>query len=370
MRGVIDGHLDLALSAITVGRDIRQPLDEVRRLDPVDSPYGQAMVTLPELRRGGVGIVVATVLARCKPWVDPGRKPLRTDLDYAQPETAYAVAQGQLAYYRLLERQNLIYLILHRSSLETHWNRWMRSPASTPIGVILMMEGADPIVEPKQLSDWYEQGLRCLSLAHFGRSRYAAGTPSRDPASPERDGPLTAAGRTLLLEMERLGVVLDVTHLGDRSFAEALDRFGGRICATHANARALADSPRQLTDDQVRTLSIRGGVIGVALHNAMIRCEPTSPTLAPPREQVSLSHLADHVDHLCQVIGDRDHVAIGSDLDGGFGAEMAPREVDSVADLTRLAEVLGARGYSDSDLDAICYRNWLRFWGEALPARQ
>jgi len=367
MRAIADGHLDLAWNAIACERDQLLSLDALREKQADAAAWlGTPTVSLPALREAGVGLVVASLLARCKPEICASRKPARIDCDWPSPDMAHAVAHGQLAYYRLLDQRQQIRLVTNRGSLESCWNRWRRNHEGAPMGVVLTMEGADPIVEPEQLQTWVDAGLRGLGLAHFGPGRYAAGTPDsrRDPQ--ESDGPITAAGRRLLQEMERLGVALDLTHLGQRSLKEALDRFGGRVYASHCNARALVDHPRQLDDDTVRTLVVRGGVIGVALFNGMIK---RVDGRAAPREQVSLEDLADHVDHLREVTGGCRAIAIGSDLDGGFGREHTPREIDSVGDLHKLADVLTGRGYADEDLDAIFHGNWLRFWTEVLPPR-
>ncbi|MCC7145909.1 MAG: membrane dipeptidase [Phycisphaeraceae bacterium] len=368
-RLVVDGHLDLAMNALGGERDLALAVSELRQREGNAwvKLRGTATVSLPEMRRGGVALCVTTVLARSKPWL-PADRPLdRLNLDWPCQNMAYAIAQGQLAYYRVLQQQGLVRLIAHRQDLEAHWNRWTSKPSlAEPIGLILMMEGADPIVVPEQVHEWFACGLRCLSLAHFGHSAYAAGTPSPDPQSPEKDGPLTAAGRLLLAEMEKLPMALDLTHLGDTSFFEAIDSFRGPVCATHCNTRTLAPSVRQLSDEQIKLILERGGVIGAVLYNGMIRGTADQPL---PREAISLRDLADHIDHICQLAGSSSHVGIGSDMDGGFGLEKVPRDVDTIADLQKIGPILAGRGYSDSDLDAIFHGNWIKFWGRVLPAK-
>lgn len=363
---LIDGHLDLAMNALACERDQTATVEQIRQREAAlsDRPRGTATTSLPELRGGEAAIVVATLIARCKPWVDPARSMLRTDLDYAYPSMAHAIAQAQLAYYRWLERRGEIRLITRRNELDEHLIDWANDGGGRQrIGVIVMMEGADPITDIAELPLWVEQGLRCLSLAHFGHSRFAAGTPSMDPNSKEQDGPLTPLGIALLKAMEPLGVVLDLTHTADRSFFQAVDIFSGPICATHANCRTLAPSARQLTDDQLKIIIERDGVIGMAMHYAMLR--PHSEQLRAA--DVTLDHVAEHIEHICDLAGSSKHVAIGSDLDGGFGSEATPARIDRHCDLQRLADVLDRRNFTSEDIDRIFHGNWQRFYRRVLP---
>jgi membrane dipeptidase len=219
------------------------------------------------------------------------------------------------------------------------------------------MEGADPIVDPAQAQWWWGAGLRSAMLAHYGQSHYAVGTGE--------SGPLTAKGRELLAEFERLGMIVDLTHMSDPSFYEAYELFDGAIMASHNNCRALAPGDRQFSDEQIQMLIDRGAVIGGVLDAWMlkpdwIRGESTSAGL-------TLAALVDHFDHICQLAGNADHVAIGSDLDGGFGHEQTPADLRRYRDLHRLATHLANRGYSEADIDKIFHGNWLRFFAENLP---
>ncbi|MEX2389645.1 MAG: membrane dipeptidase, partial [Phycisphaeraceae bacterium] len=269
---MIDGHLDVAMNALLYERDQLLSVAELREREKrgVADDRGIATVSLPELHAAGVALIVGTLIMRCKPWVDPSRPLMRIDLDYPAPSMAYAAAQGQLAYYRLLEAQGHLRIITTREALQAHLAQWQTVlppiPKPRPLGLVLLMEGADPIVSPEQLTHWYDQGLRMLALAHYGHSRYAAGTPSRDPASPEQDGPLTPLGRDLLKRANKLPIALDLSHLADTSFHQALDCFHGPVCASHTNCRALANTPRQFTDSQLKLIIERDGVIGLPMY--------------------------------------------------------------------------------------------------------
>lgn len=362
MRLIFDAHLDLGWSAVSYNRDLTLGVDEIRRREQgmTDEPArGHNTLTLPELRRAGVAVAVATLLARGGPEqkFQPGYK--RTDLDHATQSLAFAAAHAQLAYYRLLEQQGQVRIIRTRGELDTHWNGCRAAPATTPLGIILSMEGADPIVEPEQVPYWWDQGLRAVGPAHYGRGHYAYGTGV--------DGPLSPRGVELLKCFERVGMILDATHLSDTSFWQAMEAYRrGPVLASHHNCRALVPGDRQLTDEQIKALIGRGAVIGAALDAWMLYPNWVRGQTKP--DVVGLSAVADHIDHVCQLAGNTGHSAIGSDLDGGFGHEQTPRDLNTIADLQKLADILSSRGYGDADVDAIFHGNWLRFFRAALPA--
>jgi membrane dipeptidase len=360
MRTIFDGHLDLSWNALSWGRDITLELDELNAGERGWSDHparGRATTTLPEMRRGAIAACQATVLCRARPEGQPHDGPRRTCLDFANPEIASATARGQLAYYELLERRGLLRMIRTAAELDEHWRNWSADPANTPIGYILAMEGADPIVDLDQAAAWWDMGLRSVNLAHYGKSRYAVGTGD--------DGPLTPDGVRLLEKFERLGMILDATHLSDTSFFQALDAFGGPVLASHNNCRALVPSGRQFSDEQVRLLIDRDAVIGAALDAWMLF--PGWIRGQTSRDVVALDAVADHIDRICQLAGNARHAAIGSDLDGGFGTEQVPTGLDRISELQKLDGILSARGYPSQDIDAIFHGNWLRFFREHLP---
>ncbi len=361
MRPIIDAHLDLAWSALQWGRDLTQPLAAVRQCESHMTDHrgrGRGTVTLPEMRAGRIGVCLGTVLARAKPDVCPAAGFNRRDLDFRTQTLAYAMAQGQLAYYRALEQQGHLRVIRTAEDLREHWDAWTASPDSEPLGVIVAMEGADPIVTPAQVKEWFNAGLRCVGMAHYGQGIYAHGTGG--------EGPVTMAGRDLLHEFEQTGIIVDLTHCAEPGFFEVLDAFSGPVHASHNMCRALVPADRQFSDDQIRALLERNAVIGMAFDAWMLH--PGWKVGQTTNEVVSLATVADHVDHVCQIAGNAKHVGIGSDLDGGFGTEQCPRGFNSIADVQQLAAVLAARGYTDVDIDGIFYGNWLRFFSESLPA--
>jgi membrane dipeptidase len=360
MRLIFDGHLDLSWNALSWDRDITLELDQLNRLEQGmddDPARGHATTTLPEMRAGGVAACQGTLLARAKSGSRFHSGNSRLGLDFANQEIASATARGQLAYYELLERRGLLRLIRTAGELDAHWTSWTYDAPAAPIGYIMAMEGADPIVDVGQAAAWWELGLRSVNLAHYGKSRYAVGTGD--------DGPLTPDGVQLLKEFEELGMILDATHLCDTSFKEALDLFSGPVLASHNNCRALVPHQRQFTDEQILRLIERGAVIGAALDAWMLA--PDWVKGETSRGVVGLEAVADHVDHICQLAGNVHHAAIGSDLDGGFGTEQVPTGLDRISDLQKLDAILARRGYSPQAIDDIFHGNWLRFFRQHLP---
>jgi membrane dipeptidase len=355
---IVDGHLDLALNALQGGRDLQVSAFETRTREFGRPGKGlaQGTVALPEMRRGRVALSFVTVLGRCTGRPAP-------QIDFARPEQAYAAARGHLAYHRALEALGEARIVTDRATLDAHmaeWSQWEAAGAATappPLGFVLLMESADPILEPEDVRAWYDLGLRMIGPAHFGPGRYAGGTG-------EESG-LTDRGRRLLREMARHGVLLDVTHLSDRSFWEALEAFDGKVLASHANARALVPNGRQFSDEQLAAVAERGGVVGV-----LLGCSDLVPGWVVGGRHngtVTLSHLVDHIDWICDLVGSAQHVAIGSDLDGGVGSDEVPRDLDTIDDLQRLPDLLSARGYSDEQVAGVMHANWLRFLREAWP---
>ena len=243
---IFDAHLDLAWNALDWNRDLRLPAADIRQREIEQRHDRQgprrSTVSFPELRRGKVGIFIATLLARLlRPNLMPAIQ------RYESMEAAYAAAYGQLAYYRALEQQGYLRWIKDAPTLKTHVAAWQNGDARTePLGFILSMEGADPVLSPEQVEEWWNAGLRIIGPAHYGVSPYAHGTGT--------EGGLFPHGPALLKEMERVGMILDVTHLSDQCFDEALDIYGGPVLASHHNCRALVPDQRQLTDDQIKRL--------------------------------------------------------------------------------------------------------------------
>jgi membrane dipeptidase len=363
MKLIVDSHLDLAWNALILNRDLSRSLADLNASEAssTDGPFrGHATTAFPEMRAGGVGLCLGTLVAGASSTGGAAR------FTFSAVEIANSIALGQLNYYERLAARGEVRLIKSRQDLDSHAAEWEAANEKTrrdlPVGIIVAFEGCDSVTGPREAELWYERGVRCASLVHYGRGRYAGGTGTEEPLDPK--------GRELLAEFERLGIILDVTHLSDTAFAQVVDAYGGPMFASHQNCRALVPRQRQFTDEQLKIVIERGGIIGSACDNWMLSSVwPASGSgePAPARETVPISAVADHIDHVCQLAGNARHAAIGSDLDGGFGTEQSPWGLDSIADLQTLDSILAARGYSSEDVSQIFSGNWLRFFRQHLP---
>jgi membrane dipeptidase len=378
---IIDAHLDLSMNAMEWNRDLTLPAATIREREKglTDKPdRARGTVSLPELRKGNIGLVVATQIGR---YVAPDN-PLP---GWHSPAQAWAQTQGQLAWYKAMEAAGEMRMIKDMTGLEEHLALWSASGAATataspespsatstqaqgndtalpaqtpkPIGYILSLEGADSIVTPAYLEKAYEYGLRALGPAHYGPGRYANGT--------DATGKLNPPGKELLREMERLKIILDATHLCDDAFWEAMDLFGGHIWASHNNCRALVDHNRQFSDEMIKTLIEKGAVIGGALDAWMMVPGWVRGQSTPEGMNCNLEKMIDHLDHICQIAGNTLHVGMGTDLDGAFGKEQSPYDLDTIADLQKVPALLAKRGYSPADIENIMHGNWLSFLRKA-----
>jgi membrane dipeptidase len=345
------------MNALEWNRDLRDTIANINKREKgmTDKPdRGNATVSFNEMRKGKTGIVVATQIGR---YVAPGN----SLPGWHSPQQAWAQTQGQLAWYRAMEEDGQMKMITNRRDLELHYALWTDGKPcdSKPLGYVLSIEGADSLVTIDHLERAFAYGLRAVGPAHYGPGRYANGTDS--------SGRLNAEGQALLHKMDELGMILDVSHLNDEAFRHALDIYQGHIWASHNNCRALVNHNRQMSDEMLSELFAREAVIGVAF-DAWMLVPGWQRGLSMPKEMgCNLSVVADHIDHICQVAGNTRHAAIGSDLDGAFGTEQCPHDLQTIADIQNLFPILAKRGYSDEDLHAIAYGNWLRALRAALP---
>lgn len=331
---IVDAHLDLAYNAMR-GRDVLRP---AAHQTPDDE--GTPAVGLPDLRIGGVQLVCGTVFA------EPASR-RNGQHGYNTPAEAHEMGWRQLQWYRQQARAGEISIVTSADEVPPH-----QSGQASP-SVIILLEGADPVISPAQLRDWFDAGLRIVALA-WRATRYAGGTGA--------PGPLTDDGIELVKEIDRLKMIHDISHLAEESFWQLLDSSAGPVMASHSNCRTIVDTDRQLSDATICALAGRGAVIGVNLYERFL-----VPTGQPAR-RATLDDAIAQVRHICDLVGDAAHVGLGSDMDGGFGRERIPVEINSSADLPRLAERLGASGFSDSDVRAVMGGNWAGFFRRNLRA--
>lgn len=361
---IVDGHLDLAMNAIHWNRDLTRPLEAIRRreahlTDKADR--GRGVVAFPEMRRGGIGLCLATQIGHSVAEKNPIP-------GWHSPEIAWAQTQGQRAWYEAMCEAGEMTQIRTRPDLARHIDLWNATGleaanesdrARLPIGFVLHLEGADSLLTPDHVEKAWEYGLRSIGPAHYGPGRYSPGTGE--------SGPLERRGRDLLKQMTELGIALDVTHLTDEAFAEAFELFDGPLWASHHNCRALVSYQRQLTDEQIRQIAARDGVIGAALDAWMLVPNWVRGKTTVEETGVGLRHVVDHIDHVCQLLGSTRYSALGTDLDGGYGKEQCPGDLESIADIAKIGPLLLQRGYSIADVEGIMHGNWIRILERALP---
>ena len=356
---IVDAHEDLAYNALVDGRNYLLSAHATRAAEaggPVPELNGLCMLGLPDWLEAGVAVVFATLTAIPAAAARPGEP------GYHDAAEAHRQAEAQLAIYRSwVAAHPQLALVTDRGDLDAVLASWSAAvgrsdePDRRIVGLVLLIENADVIRTPAEVGYWYEQGVRLVGPA-WHTNRYTGG--SNDP------GPLTDLGRELLAEMGRLGMILDLSHMADEACREALERYDGPIVATHANPRRLVPIPRLLGDDVIR---------GVAAHDGVVGAMPLNWALDPTwlrhrrKEAVPLDRVVDAIDAICQIAGDARHVGLGTDFDGGQGAETAPVELDTIADLPKLADALARRGYDQAAVEAIMGGNWLRLMRSHLP---
>jgi membrane dipeptidase len=356
---IVDAHEDIAYNTLNFGRDFVKSAFEKRRLEANSESVkvsGTATIGLPDALLGRVAIIFGTLFV--EPAFARTEMGAFGDLVYETPKEAYQQALAQLdVYQRLADENDRIKLVRTQSELAAVLKTWEDGVPfeAHRLGIVLLMESADPILEPKAFEEWYERGIRIVGPA-WSETRYSGGT--------KRPGPLTPLGRELLEVMESFNAILDVSHMAEEAYFEALERYGGHIIASHSNPRRFRDSDRHLSDDMIRRLAERDGVMGVVPFNAFLSNDWTR---TDPKSSIPISTVIAVIDHVCQVTGSARHVGIGTDFDGGFGAGQIPAEIDTVADLHKIGPLLAARGYTPEDITAILGGNFLRILRAALP---
>ncbi len=353
-----DAHLDLACMAVC-GRDMTVAPERS------GGPNLPAAATLPSLLEGGVRFALATIFLEAD-----GAGP--EGYPSGDAERAFRAARAQLEAYLTWRDMGLLALDIPSAIAADPGVGEIRGGMGVaelvppdPVRAAqrvardarlhagILIEGADPIRTPDHAAWWKEQGVCAVGMAWWKPSRYAGGNGSNHG--------LTDLGRALAPALDALGIVHDLSHLSDASVRDLLALTDRPVIASHSNCRALLpNSPdgspnqRHLTDETVREIARRGGVIGLNLFGQF---------LAPGSgEDATIEDCVAHIERVCEIAGGRAHIGLGSDMDGGFSAERLPRGIRRPRDLERLCDALRARGWSEGDLAGFRCGNWLRFW--------
>ncbi len=358
---VVDAHEDLAWNALTFGRDYRRSVEQTRYYEgstEIPSWNGNTMLGWPEWVEGRVAVIFSTLFAAPERW----KEGEWDKLCYEDQDQAFGLYSAQWEHYQRLFHDNpdQFTSITSRHDLHLVLESWeIREDEPGPVGLVLLMEGADAIRDEEDLHNWYNKGVRILGLSWSG-TRYAGGT--------DEPGPLTADGRALLKEMQKLGMILDLSHLTEFGALQALDLYDEEVIISHTAPLELAPNrqrpERLVTNSVIDRIGERDSVLGIVLANHFLRDDWT-PGIG--REAVDLLDVATSIDTICQQLGSARHVGIGSDFDGGFGLEKVPSGLDSVADIRLIGEALAPRGYTEQDIEAILGGNWLRVLKRSLP---
>ncbi|MCY4537056.1 MAG: membrane dipeptidase [Chloroflexi bacterium] len=351
---IVDAHQNIAFNAQQLGRDYPRWAWQLRESEG-EATAPPAMTSLPDNLMAGIGIVYGSMSVI--PESFPQRESWHT-LTYRSDDDANLLARRQIDYYRrLADEQDQIRMILTRSDLEAVIASWQDgAPLSRRMqGIVALMEGAQPIREPRQFEEWMELGVRVVAPAC---------QPTRYCAAAGFEGELTPLGYELLDVLSDHGILLDVSDMSERACQQAIERYSGGIIASHANPRYFYNSPRGLPDQTIRALAERDGVIGIMVYNRYLRRDWRH---SDPNRRVSLDHWAHAVDYVCQLTGSAAHAGLGSDIDGGYAYTSFPEELDTSADLWQLGDSLRARGFGADDVEAILGGNHLRKLKEALP---
>ncbi len=364
---LMDAHEDLAWNMFAYGRDYRRSALEIRQLEhDSDNPEkGQALLGWPEYQRGQVAVVFATLFAAPRHHSAGEAE----NLVYDNYDQAHQLYMNQLDFYHRWceENPDMFRLVTDRRALDQLLKPWDETPAAYPgtthpVGLVVLMEGADGVRSVGELEQWRQKGLSHIGLAWMG-SRYCGAT--------RQTGGFTREGLALLDGMAALGFTLDIAHMNMESAVQALDVYQGPVICSHANVRRLVKgnhtdwAERHLSDDALRLLIERDGILGLVPFNLFLDAGWT-PEMGKDRLTLA-DHFAAHIDSVCQMAGDARHVGLGTDYDGGFGAQSTPGEVDTIADLQQLGTILAKRGYTEKDVNAILGGNWRRHLEEHLP---
>ena len=354
---IVDAHEDIAWNVRTFGRDYTHSAEWLRygeRNSLVPSQNGNTLLGREDWLLARVAVIFSTLFS------SPARKRLG-DWDtqaYSNQEEAYVLANRQIDVYEDLTANHPQFRRIFTSGdLQSVLETWhdQAEIEEHQIGLVTLMEGADPIRQPEEVEEWFERGVRIIGLS-WEATRYAGGT--------HEPGSLTDDGRELLKHMARLGMVLDLSHLAEEAYYQALEIYGGVTIASHANPRRFLPTSRGLSDEMITLLAERDGVVGIVAYNAFLK---PGWQKGDPQDAVPLSNFVAAIDHVCQITGSPNHVGIGTDFDGGFGLEHVPVGIDSIADLTKLEEPLREKGYNPDDIAAIFGDNWLRVLRASLP---
>jgi len=330
---IIDAHLDLSYN-VQRGRDVRLPASQQPTVENEVPTVG-----LPDLKAGGVSLICATIFCSPATYRKTG---------YVTADDAHAMAVRQLDWYREQIRAGLLKMVTTAADFPV----FSSSPLPA-LPFILLLEGADAFRNPQDVKLWYDWGLRIVGLS-WRQNRMAGGTGF--------PGPITEEGRGIVRAMDELKMIHDASHLAEEAFWQLLDLSAGPVMASHSNCRVIVPGDRQLSDEMIKAIVQRDGVIGINFYDEF---------LLPPsdykKRKARMSDLLAHIHRMCDLAGSARHVALGTDMDGGVGRDDIPQEIRTSADLPLIAGYLSEAGFADQDVAASMGMKWFNFFKRNLP---
>jgi len=346
---VFDGHNDTLLNLYMHERGGGRSFFERDHRGHID---------LPRARDGGFGGGFFAVFVPSDP-----RTLLSSTADLTITETGYEVRMAPPLDLAYAQRMTIaitasLFRLETQSRGELHVVRTVADLtvclATGVLAAVLHFEGAEAIdPDLDALEVFYRAGLRSLGIVWSRPNAFGHGVPFRFPSSPDTGPGLTEAGVRLVQECNRLGIMLDLSHLNERGFWDVAQRTSAPLVATHSAAHAICPSSRNLTDRQLDAIRESDGLVGLNFEVSAVRPDSYDEPDTP------LDVLVRQVDYLVDRLG-IDRVGFGSDLDGAT----MPREIGDVAGLPRLVEALGKHGYDDTALRKLAHENWLRVLGK------
>ena len=369
---IVDTHADTPQRFLDDGFDIGST-------DPNDNGH----LSLDKARRGNLGAEFFSI------WVDP-----ETNQGHFARHTFDLIDS---VYEQAARHPDRMVMAFSVADIE-------RAHRDHKLAALMGIEGGHSIEnDMRLLRDYYRLGVRYMTLSWSNTNEWADSSGDINDAKVQHHNGLTEFGKQVVLEMNRLGMMVDISHVADKTFWDAIATTKAPVIASHSSARALVNAPRNMTDDMLRAVAKNGGVVQVNFFSAFddedfrkaleaqskdqaaaqqkyldqLKAEGKTPTYVDSdrieREWMAriprppLKSLIDHIDHIAKVAG-VDHVGLGSDFDGVSGA--TPQGIDSAADLPKITQALLDRGYGEADIHKILGGNLLRVFHEVERVSQ
>ncbi len=309
---IVDGHCDTVLN-------MRDSSYNFLKLNP------SFHLDLPRLKKSDIGIQVFAL------YIEEKFKP-----HFAVQRTIQLIDK----FYEMLKSSKELQIIRDYEDIED-------ISESNKIGALLAIEGADGVFDLSALRNFYRLGVRLITLTWNYRNHIADGV-----SESETGGGLTKYGRKMVKEMNRMGMIVDISHISACGFWDTLKICQNNIVASHSNSKSVCDVARNLTDKQIEAIAKKNGVIGINF----------CPYFLNKSDEADIKDIIKHINYIKRLVG-IDYIGIGSDFDG---IKKTPVDLNDITELKNLKQQLKKNGFSEQEIDKIMYKNWLRVFKEVL----